>query len=177
MEDSNFIVLLDQIPQEGLERTLDIEDPRGAGIELAVAREGPMLVKARFTKHGDKVLVRGTVEITVGLNCSRCLEEFSLDLKSDLETYLEEGGDSTPEADEELSPEDLDFRPLHDGAVDLRELVAEQVHLALPVKALCSEGCRGLCPKCGLDLNQEGCGCQGEERDPRWEALKKLNIS
>jgi uncharacterized protein len=176
MEDSNFIVLLDQIPTEGLERAMDIEDAHGAGFELAVAQRGPMRVKARFTRHGDKVLVRGTVEVTVGLNCSRCLEEFSLDLKSDLETYLEGGGDSTPEGDDELPPEDLEFRPLHDGAVDLRELVAEQVHLALPVRALCSEGCRGLCPKCGRDLNQGGCSCDREAGDPRWEALKKLEI-
>jgi uncharacterized protein len=176
MEDSNFIVLLDQIPTEGLERVMDIEDAHVAGFELAVAQGGPMRVKARFTRHGDKILVRGTVEVTVGLNCSRCLEEFSLDLKSDLETYLESGGDSRPEADEELSPEDLEFRPLHDGAVDLRELIAEQVHLALPVRALCSEGCRGLCPKCGRNLNQGGCSCDGEAGDPRWEALKKLEI-
>jgi uncharacterized protein len=176
MEDSNFIVLLDQIPPEGLERTMDIEDAHAAGLELAVPQGGPMRVKARFTRHDDKVLVRGTVEVTVVLNCSRCLEGFSFNLKSDLETYLESGGDSTPEADDELSPEDLEFRPLHDGAVDLRELVAEQVHLGLPVRALCSEGCRGLCPMCGRDLNKKGCSCDREEGDPRWEALKKLEI-
>jgi len=50
----------------------------------------------------------------------------------------------------------------------------EQFYLALPMKPLCREDCKGLCPRCGEDLNVKGCGCVIETADPRWEALKTL---
>ena len=72
--------------------------------------------------------------------------------------------------------EEIDIDPLEKGVIDLREMITEQIHLSLPVKPLCEENCRGLCSRCGVDLNKETCSCADGETDPRWEALKQLKV-
>jgi len=62
-------------------------------------------------------------------------------------------------------------------AVDLDELVREQILLALPSRRLCREECKGLCPTCGADLNAGRCACEQREVDPRWSALADLDKS
>ncbi len=60
------------------------------------------------------------------------------------------------------------------GELDLSNAVREEVILALNPYVVCDPGCRGLCPRCGTNLNERSCGCAEEERDPRWEALRAL---
>lgn len=176
MKDSDFIVHLERIPPEGLERSLVVEDASAEGFGLAVPQGGPMTVKLSLLKHGTSVLIRGTVDLPVRLDCSRCLKNFGLAVKSDFETCLGTGEEPPSEPDHELLPGEPDVQPLTRGGIDLRPIVAEQVHLALPVKALCSGDCRGLCPTCGKDLNVNICACLREEGDPRWDALKTLKL-
>jgi len=171
-------VFLDQIPPEGLVRDLEIPDAEAAGFDLAPSQEGPLQVHLLISRHGNEVLVRGKVSLDVGLECSRCLGSFSTALESELERYLEKGkrkgGGGGEEGD--FTEEDIDVEPLEKGVFDLRDMIAEQVHLSLPVKPLCEEDCRGLCPRCGVDWNKETCSCAGGETDPRWEALKQLKV-
>ena len=63
------------------------------------------------------------------------------------------------------------YLPLGD-VIDLDEILREQIILALPMYPRCSPECRGLCPVCGIDLNQETCDCQRDEIDPRLAVLK-----
>jgi len=176
VDSSDFIVFLDQIPPEGLVRDLEIPDAESAGFDLAPSQEGPLHVHLAISRHGNEVLVRGGIALDVGLECSRCLGFFSTALESELEMYLEErsGGGSDEEGD--LTEEEIDIEPLKKGVLDLREMIAEQIHLSLPVKPICKENCRGLCSRCGVDLNKETCSCSGGETDPRWEALKQLKV-
>lgn len=176
MKDSDFIVHLERIPPEGLERSLVVEDASAEGFELAVPQDGPMKISLSLVQHGARVLIRGTVDLPVRLECSRCLKNFGLAVKSDFETCLGTGEESPSDPDHELLPGDPDVQPLPRSGIDLRPIVAEQVHLALPVRAVCSEDCRGLCSTCGGDLNVNSCACRREEGDPRWDALKTLNL-
>ncbi len=67
---------------------------------------------------------------------------------------------------------------LYDGEeVDVSPLIREQLLLALPTRPLCQEGCRGLCPQCGANLNLNSCDCSAAKFDPRLEALRSLKIS
>ena len=76
--------------------------------------------------------------------------------------------------DGRLRTEDLEFS-LYDGdQIDVAPLVAEQLILALPSRALCREDCKGLCPNCGRNRNAEPCSCHQPQEDPRWEALKEI---
>ena len=77
----------------------------------------------------------------------------------------------------EISEDDLTTAFYAEDQIDLGQLVMEQFHLALPMKPLCSEACRGLCPQCGTNLNTGSCECDSRWEDPRLAALKALKDS
>jgi uncharacterized protein len=81
------------------------------------------------------------------------------------------------ETQHELETEDLNLAVYDGAAIDLDELVREEILLAVPDHVLCSEECKGLCPVCGIDRNVGSCECQSHEVDTRWEALRKLKSS
>lgn len=107
------------------------------------------------------------------LECSRCLVPY--DFRSDegfsLVLYRHQPG--TPE-EQELGRDELDVYFYEEPEVPVAPIVEERIQMAVPMKPLCREDCRGLCPHCGADLNQGNCGCRAETLDPRWEALQKL---
>jgi uncharacterized protein len=90
--------------------------------------------------------------------------------------YLPQGAAADEEASEESETEDDDVSTTfyQDEAIDLSELLREQFYLVLPMKPLCRESCKGLCPQCGVNLNVETCACKPEWEDPRLAALKAL---
>jgi uncharacterized protein len=71
----------------------------------------------------------------------------------------------------EIAPEDLDVEFYTERSISLRDLAAEQVQLAIPMKPLCDENCLGLCPNCGANRNRERCQCEAAVADDRWGAL------
>jgi uncharacterized protein len=87
--------------------------------------------------------------------------------------YLTEG-ELGSEENVELQPGDLDTDELEGYQLDLTQLVREQILLNVPEQIYCTEDCKGLCEKCGGNLNLVDCNCKDEEIDPRWEALKNL---
>jgi len=135
------------------------------------------------TVHLDGELLRveegisfaGRIGTRATLPCSRCLEEHAqpLDLPFDL-VYTT--APEPPRGDEKRLDDELATRVHMDGTrIDIRALLAEQVYLGLPLKPLCRPDCQGLCPKCGINLNEGACTC-AEERteDPRLRILKSL---
>jgi uncharacterized protein len=133
-----------------------------------------------FTIHKDQDRFRlvGTVGTTLELACSRCLEPFTLpvDAAFDLR-YLPEGvglGDREVTDDGALDDEAASATFYRDDEIDLMGLMREQFYLALPMKPLCRQDCRGLCPRCGTNLNTETCQCQDVWEDPRLAGLRAL---
>lgn len=90
------------------------------------------------------------------------------------EAQKRDGLDIDPDVDEEV------IRELPDGRggmeINLAALLWQELMLALPIKVLCKPECRGLCPQCGKNLNQEVCSCESEIRDPRFAALRNIKI-
>jgi uncharacterized protein len=83
---------------------------------------------------------------------------------------LEEGlGEEHP-----VDPEEAEIGFYEGDGVELNDALREYVLLALPMRRLCSETCKGLCPVCGQNRNQQACQCQSEALDDRWAALKQL---
>jgi uncharacterized protein len=117
----------------------------------------------------------GDISTVARLGCSRCLEPFflPLDLHFDL-LYTSEPDE--PHGAESRVDEESFTQVYYDGTrIDLDALLSEQIYLGLPLKPLCRIDCRGLCPRCGANLNQESCGCPAEsEADPRLSVLKTL---
>jgi len=80
------------------------------------------------------------------------------------------------EGEKEVEEEDLSTAFYDDQKIDLAQLMREQFYLALPMKPLCGDGCRGLCPVCGTNLNRGTCDCNREWEDPRLAVLKNIKV-
>ena len=166
-------VVVDDIPPEGLDWK-SCEEGRSFSIEEeGLSFPSPVKIDVRLVKERKKVLLSGSVEVEVELACSRCLDpcRHSLFTKLKLIYYpLPSRG----EGDRELKEEDLLVSYYREGIIDIREGVREAIILALPLKPLCHPECRGLCPHCGHNLNEEECKCGEVQIDPRLAKLKEL---
>jgi uncharacterized protein len=125
-------------------------------------------LRAAFAGSGEVVL-RGTVAGVLEQECRRCLRPVQEDF--DEEVTLVFSADAT---DEETGEGDAYAFDPSRRELDLSEAVRGEVILAMNPYVLCDPECRGLCPRCGADLNQGPCGCTEERVDPRWEALRSL---
>jgi uncharacterized protein len=134
------------------------------------------LVEEHHGKHKtlQDIRLSGKLATRLEVNCARCLEPVQHDVARSFELlYRPQGSDARAE---ELSVTDAEAEIGYyrgDG-IELEDVLREQVLLAVPIKSLCREDCRGLCPHCGRNLNQEKCSCSEEVEDPRWEALKEI---
>ena len=159
-------------PENGL--TLQMEKPFSFFFneEDGVNGVGDVTVDMTLTKAGENIFALGLASGTVKLNCSRCLAEFEMELAPSLETAFFPPAAKPGEGEEVEDDGDVNF---HDGEkLDLFPLLHDHLLLAIPFKPLCREECKGLCPKCGADLNAAPCGCKPKEPDARLGALQKL---
>lgn len=119
--------------------------------------------------EGKAVNMSGYIELSAKLTvlydtaCSRCLKPLSEKMELDIKYPIAESLENM-DNDEYLIPEN--------GLINLGELVRENIILNLPISHICDEDCKGLCTKCGADLNLGDCGCVRVEKDPRWSALE-----
>lgn len=116
--------------------------------------------------------VAGTVETAVRFRCSRCTKEFSqaLSTRFDL-SYLPQPEWTSEGAEVELRYEDMDVAFYNGIAFDVDQMVLEQIELAIPMKFVCREDCKGLCFQCGADLNEGVCLCKSDTTDSRLSVL------
>jgi uncharacterized protein len=144
----------------------------GPGEGFAVA--APVDLAFDIYKDKDQFRLVGRVRTTLELPCSRCVEPFPspVDASFDLR-YLPRSHD-VGEGEREIEEDDLSTSFYEDETIDLGQLMREQFLLSLPMKPLCRETCRGLCPQCGANLNQARCECRRHWEDPRLAALKAL---
>lgn len=124
-------------------------------------------------KNTGKVLVfEGRITAGTELTCNRCLEKYSFQLDAGFEEKFCHMSDAT-----DVTGHDLDSSDLHvfeNNRIEMNDIVLENIVLAIPMKTVCSDSCRGLCGICGANLNEKECGCQTDEIDPRLSALKKF---
>ena len=141
----------------------------------------PIKTRLRAYRIGDIVEVEGNFQTDVILECSRCLNEFETTLTSRFAlTYWQEPPDNQNKStgeDVELTPHDIGLIPFRGEEIRLTEGIQEQVVLALPLKPLCREGCKGLCSKCGAILNEADCDCDTSAMTTSFAALKDLNLN
>jgi len=177
MEHSDFVVLLNKVPPEGLETSFEIANPAGVGIGVAVPLEGPIVAEFEIQRLGNEIQVEGTVRATARLQCSRCLASFAFEVAGEVEaTFAPPAKLVEGDHQHELGHDELEVEPLVQGGADLRGVIAEQIHLNLPLKPLCREDCPGICAHCGRPGADGPCGCAPAAGDSRWEALKKLKV-
>ena len=134
----------------------------------------PVELEFDIHKDKDKFRLEGHLRTELELTCSRCLEPYRLTVDTDFDQrYLPFSATST-ELEREVQDDDLETSYYSEDQIDLDELMREQFYLALPMKPLCSDDCRGLCPQCGTNLNTGTCDCSPVWEDPRLAALKAI---
>jgi uncharacterized protein len=144
-------------------------------LDLA-AVQGPVSLRLTAWRIEDEVFLNGTVAYSIQYTCARCLGEFLSDCALPLHLVLQLVAD---EAVAETDDEDDEFVAVSASRTEyildqhLRDLIA----LEVPMKPVCREDCRGLCPICGANKNETTCECQQDRQDPRWDALRKLRNS
>ena len=126
-----------------------------------------ILVKGFVINNGRMLEVKGTISALIHEVCNRCLDEFNLPLTVEFEENFRQAGNSEFEDSEDLNYFEGD-------SIDITEAVRENLLLAQPLKPLCSENCKGLCPHCGVNLNKTVCNCVSENLDPRLAVLERF---
>jgi len=164
-------IIIDDLKPEPLQ----VKHTFGTG-EIKFRHEDAVLVEPVTTDfvltHHDRDLhLVGNIDTAVRYTCSRCVGEFSKVLSAGFDLQYLPQPKSTGTEEIELRYEDMDVG-FYDGiSLDIDLVVLEQIELALPMKFVCREDCRGLCPMCGADLNQSACRCAEGEPDSRMAAL------
>ncbi len=134
----------------------------------------PVSLAVDVYKKNSEVTLVGRVATVLELECGRCLEPYTLPVEVSFDLLYLPHAQNSGEGEVEIEDDDLNTAYYRDDTIDLGQLMREQFCLALPMKPLCREDCRGLCPQCGTNLNLSTCGCVSTWVDPRLEALRGL---
>ena len=134
----------------------------------------PVSLALDIFKDKETFRLAGLVETTMELPCSRCLEPFTFPVAARFDLRYQPHAMNTGEGEREIEEDDLSTALYEKDEIDLGQLMREQFYLALPMKPLCSDGCAGLCPVCGMNLNSGACSCKREWDDPRLAVLRQL---
>ena len=122
----------------------------------------------------EDIRLVGNVQAHLEFSCARCLEPVGQDVKRDFDLiYRPQGVDRRAE-EAAISQAETEIGYYQGEGLLLEDALREQVLLAIPVRALCRDDCKGLCPQCGRNLNVEQCQCEQHPGDARWEALAEI---
>ena len=172
---------------KGFRDTVPVEDISEDGLHLIF--EGmpgllPEMEECRIqgTAKGEVFLHRvdgdvhlnGKVAALIVLKCDRCLEEYNQKIDTSFFYILVLGQSVEGKKEIALGKEDMEVS-LYDGAeIQIGEIFREQILLQIPLRHVCREDCKGICPTCGADLNKEECRCRTETLNNPFSVLKKL---
>lgn len=169
-----LVIDVSQIPQEGMsvDETLEAGEVHLEGEESFRLDAGGRLVCTVDRGDDQTVHVRGRLSARLRLECGRCLAPFAFPVDQALDLFYLVHREEQEEEDEvDLSERDMVVAYYRDDRLDLGEMIREQFFLTVPMKRLCREDCRGLCPSCGADRNVQGCACPPVAPDPRLAPL------
>lgn len=123
---------------------------------------------------GQEYFCQGDVAASVELECSRCLAPTAVQLTAVTDFIIRSEVSAVPTDRAVADDEDYVYMHGSDLRADTTEVVRQALVLSLPMKPLCADNCRGLCPSCGTNLNLRACGCATPKDDGRWSALNGL---
>ncbi|MFO7686243.1 MAG: DUF177 domain-containing protein [Desulfobacterales bacterium] len=178
---------------------VNVEDISDGGISLTFAEEAesfpsllelsrngechfsmPLAIDLHIRPIAQLFEADGRFATRVRLTCGRCLRNYETPLAADFvlsfSRQLPETVDPSRHAEIELRAEDIGLILFQGDEIDLREAVQEEVLMALPMRALCRPDCKGLCTRCGADLNQGDCSCGRKVFNPKFAVLKDLKL-
>ena len=128
----------------------------------------PLSVKGGVSNTGGALTLRAEISGVMTTQCARCMKDIDVPICFTISETLMRSDD------EETVPDDEDVIVFEGNTVLLDEIIENNFIMNLSPRYLCREDCKGLCPKCGKDLNEGICGCEDDEIDPRWAALADM---
>ena len=159
--------------QEGVSTSEAACGPEEIGLEAeGVTFIGPVTVRLGLFKQNDKIYVKAELSVTIESECSRCLSPVQIALKGAFESQYR----PLPKSPRDLL-DDIGIGYYSGEYIDLSDDFRESLLLEVPAKILCSENCRGWCPRCGKNLNEGKCDCCSESeevRNPKFAELVKM---
>lgn len=182
-----YEIFIEDIPEEGLSVEASEADPwflevvRDA-LGGAFGKGDSARADVRIDRVENNVSVDGRIKLRSHPSCDRCLKRYEFDEEVPLRVVLSPLYENRREQemsekdDVELVKEDLQFQFYEGDRFDLAEVMREQMVLDEPMKHLCGDDCKGLCQRCGKDLNEGPCGCPEEHASSSFAALKDLRI-
>jgi uncharacterized protein len=181
----NLILHTEQIKNNELLREFEV-DPLILPIiaEMIKSREcefrEPLTISVKAFKVRELYQVEGYFQTRIRIECSRCLKDFDTPLASDFAlTYTKEVPglmDVLDEKEIELKLEEIGLLHFRGEEINLQQGIQEQVVMAFPLQPLCAKDCKGLCPRCGSDLNRKDCGCERKISSNTFAVLKNLKL-
>ncbi len=162
-------VITSEIPEEGIEIELNEKLSTGAFKILS-----PVKGFLKIDKIGTEVSIKGLESADIEQQCSRCLNTFITNIKTQINVVYHPVVDIGKEEHYELKGDELNTEFYKGDVLNINDLLIEQMLLNIPMKPLCSFDCRGICPKCGGDLFSNQCNCVISEIDSRLAVLKQL---
>jgi len=134
------------------------------------------LVEEHHGKHQviKDIRLRGRLQARLELQCARCVEPVAQDIRREFELLYRPLGADAGRDELSVTDAEAEIGYYQGEGLLLEDAVREQVLLALPLKMICREDCKGLCPQCGKNLNEGDCGCTAPVQDLRWAALKEI---
>lgn len=166
---------LDRAGTRRIQGELAVTDPVWGDTHLRLA--GPVDVDLQVTATPTgQVVARGTIRATLDGRCRRCLTELQVDVEQEVAMVWAPRDTLGGESDVDAPRDEDEVRELDAATneLDLAEAVREEMVLAAPTYILCDDECQGLCPRCGINRNEDSCDCTMAEPDPRWDALRAL---
>jgi uncharacterized protein len=142
----------------------------------ALRQLGPLTWSATAERAGAEIRIAGKLSAEMEQSCSRCLEPAQCRIEKTFDLFFRERDDDLFDEDEDVELTEEDTRTAFFAGTQLAigDVLREQVLLGLPMKALCKVDCRGLCPVCGTNRNQNTCSCAGEVFSPHMEKLLEI---
>lgn len=135
--------------------------------EILHEHRGPKEIVADFRLRGQ---FSGKFEVP----CARCVEPVQVPLAADFDLIFRPAGADSDAPERSITAPETEIGYYQEDSLLLEDVLREQVLLALPVRTLCKPDCKGLCPRCGTNRNNQTCNCEEGPADPRWEALAGL---
>jgi uncharacterized protein len=192
----NLRVKTDEIKEAGLDLDRELTQAEVGGVldtkpPTGFKATGPARLHLHFDRVNERdIVARGDLELHTAADCRRCLTDVRLDLpihfaldfvNADKVRDLLHAADDDDTGESEIggsfAPDEADQVVYTGKELDLAPVVREQILLALPMDALCTEDCKGLCQVCGGNLNERECSCDRHVPDPRWAKLKNIKLT
>lgn len=134
------------------------------------------LVEEHHGKHKviQDIRLKGKLDTSLEMPCARCLEPVVHEVSRSFDLLYRPQGSDAGHAELSVTDAEAEIGYYQGAGLLLEDALREQVLLAVPLKVLCREDCKGLCPHCGKNLNEGQCTCAEQVEDPRWSALKQI---